>query len=342
MEIRELSTSDLSLLSQRQLSAEDINAFKDILTEAKNSHLPKHQFLLTLKQSDLDVLQRANGLTGPIIVDSLSTEGATNLFATPSGEGLVDLNNDGIVKVGDANTIHFPPVNAPKYVKDAWDKATEGLSFFDKATMELTMHHMVYGIQFDGIPTKTAQPPSQQWSLSGISGLFGDLYSNLDFRVGMDGWTDRNRSLQSVYQAFETELEQYFNQDIQPKQQSTEVATAVTSSGERSTNPESQDKPNQRLENLNQLLLDARMGVDREKIKEIEKKMEAVQNDPSLTPEQKTQMLQALQAEIEQVIEEARRRAVEEEKRKSTLNHSERFGEASFEQKIKKDISAFL
>ena len=70
MEIRELSASDLSLLRQRQLSAEDISAFKDILTEAKNSHLPSHQFLLTLEQPDLDVLQKANGLADPIAVNN--------------------------------------------------------------------------------------------------------------------------------------------------------------------------------------------------------------------------------------------------------------------------------
>lgn len=342
MEIREFSATDLSLLSQRQLSPDDISAFKDILTEAKNSHLPKHQFLLTLEPTDLAILQKVNGLAEPIAVNNLTAEGATNLFATPSGEGLVDLNNDGIVKIGEANTLHFPPVNAPQYVKDAWDKATEGLDFFDKATMELTMHHMVYGVQLDGIPSKSPQSPSQQWSVNGLSALFGDLYSNLDFRVGMDGWTERNLSLQSVYQTFETALEQYFDQEIQPKQQSTEVNTNATSSGGQSTNLESQDKPSERLEKLNQLLLDARIGLDREKIKALEEKMEAVLNDPSLTPKQKTLKLQALQSEIEQVIEEARRRAVEEEKRKSTLNQSERLGEAAFERKIKKNITEFL
>ena len=342
MEIREFSATDLSLLSQRQLSPDDISAFKDILTEAKNSHLPKHQFLLTLEPTDLAILQKVNGLAEPIAVNNLTAEGATNLFATPSGEGLVDLNNDGIVKIGEANTLHFPPVNAPQYVKDAWDKATEGLDFFDKATMELTMHHMVYGVQLDGIPSKSPQSPSQQWSINGLSALFGDLYSNLDFRVGMDGWTERNLSLQSVYQTFETALEQYFDQEIQPKQQSTEVNTNGSSSGGQSTNLESQDKPSERLEKLNQLLLDARIGLDREKIKALEKKMEAVLNDPSLTPKQKTLKLQALQSEIEQVIEEARRRAVEEEKRKSTLNQSERLGEAAFERKIKKNITEFL
>lgn len=342
MEIREFSATDLSLLSQRQLSTDDISAFKDILTEAKNSHLPKHQFLLTLEPTDLAILQKANGLAEPIAVNNLTAEGATNLFATPSGEGVVDLNNDGIVKIGEANTLHFPPVNAPQYVKDAWNKATEGLDFFDKATMELTMHHMVYGVQLDGIPSKSPQSPSQQWSVNGLSALFGDLYSNLDFRVGMDGWTERNLSLQSVYQTFETALEQYFDQEIQPKQQSTEVNTNASSSGGQSTNLESQDKPSERLEKLNQLLLDARIGLDREKIKALEKKMEAVLNDPSLTPKQKTLKLQALQSEIEQVIEEARRRAVEEEKRKSTLNQSERLGEAAFERKIKKNITEFL
>lgn len=72
-----------------------------------------------------------------------------------------------------------------------------------------------------------------------------------------------------------------------------------------------------RLTQLNQLILDARMGIDRRKIDELEQKMEAIRNDPDLTLEEKRQKLQALQSEIERLLEEARKRAVEEEKRKA-------------------------
>lgn len=341
MEFRHLSTSDVSLLRQRQLSPNDINVFERLLGAAEQSQLPAQQFISTLNGAELDVVQRANALADPIAVNNLTAEGATNLFASPNGEGLVDFNNDGIVEVGVANTIHFPPVNAPQYIHAAWAKATEGLDNFDKATLELTMHHMVYGFQLDGLPTKTPLQPSQQWSINGVSGLLGDLYSNLDFRVGMDGWTERNRTLQMVYQTFQVELETYFEQPIQPSRHNHSKGQGTSKIPQQQTSSPSSEH-NERLAELNQMLLDARIGLDREKIEELEKEMEAVRRDTSLSPHEKTQKLQALQAEIERVIEEARRRAVEEEKRKSTLDAAERISENSRAQQVKRTIFEFL
>ena len=338
MELSQLNDADISLLRLRQLSSEDINAFQTLLSDAKHSQMSAQQFLSALDNTELDLVRKANALADPIAPQELSAEGAANLFAMPTGKGLVDFNNDGIVEIGEANSIRFPPVNAPEFVNRAWEKATNGLDFFEKATLELTMHHMVYGIQLDGFPSKPPLPPSQQWSFEGASGLFGDLYSNLDFRVGMDGWTERNRQLKDVYQTFQTELETHFGEDIQPTRKTSSNAAETLGASEQSND----NQTSTRLAELNQLLLDARIGLDREKLKEIEKKMEAVQNDPSLSPQEKTQKLQALQAEIERVIEEARRRAVEEEKRKSALNATERFGENSRELQVKKHLFEFL
>ena len=79
---------------------------------------------------------------------------------------MVDLNNDGLVEVGEGKTIHFPPVNAPASVKAAWQKATAELSESEKATLALTMHHMVYGVHIDlpEVSPKAALPPEQQWN----------------------------------------------------------------------------------------------------------------------------------------------------------------------------------
>ena len=119
---------------------------------------------------------------------------------------MVDINNDGLVEVGLAKTIHFPPVNSPQHVKDAWDKATEGMEEFEIAAMQLSMHHMVYGVNIDGMPNKIALSPEQQWSEEGIENLFKDLYSNLEFRVDLDGWTENNVMLRDFYKRFSDEL----------------------------------------------------------------------------------------------------------------------------------------
>lgn len=92
------------------------------------------QFLAALTPQDLTLLQQASGLAEGINVASLSEEGAANLLLT--NDNRVDLNNDGLVEVGAARLITFPPVNAPQSVKEAWETATAGMS--DKDRMSLT------------------------------------------------------------------------------------------------------------------------------------------------------------------------------------------------------------
>jgi len=58
-------------------------------------------------------------------------------------------------------------------------------------------------------------------------------------------------------------------------------------------------------QNAMQSILDNRMGLDKEKLKEIEAMMEEVAKDESLSPEQKTKKLEELQKLMDQVIEES-------------------------------------
>jgi len=59
------------------------------------------------------------------------------------------------------------------------------------------------------------------------------------------------------------------------------------------------------FQNAMQSILDSRMGLDKEKLKEIEAMMEEVAKDESLSPEQKTKKLEELQKLMDQVIEES-------------------------------------
>ena len=47
-------------------------------------------------------------------------------------ENVVDLNNDGIVEVGEAKTFVYPPPNAPDSVKAAWNEATKDMTEREK------------------------------------------------------------------------------------------------------------------------------------------------------------------------------------------------------------------
>ncbi len=317
--INNVNFSALSMerLRNRNISEQGISNFSDILQQAKTSDKSAKQFLSELSSEQLKLVQKANGLADKINITTLSTEGAQNLLSQPDGTDRVDLNNDGFVEVGVAKTIQFPPVNAPQHIKNAWDKATEGLSEIDKATLELSLHITVYGVNIEGVEKPQPLHPSQQWSAQGLNGFFNDLYGNLEFRVGREGWTDYNKMLERVYQTFE--------QEIAKTDPNYKIADRQRESSSSDT-PMPGDKQS-RLTVINQLLLDARLGLDREKLEEIDAKMEEIANDPSLTNEEKKELLLALQEQKEKLIQEAQKPDHEDKKRRAALSTSERVGE---------------
>jgi len=203
------STESMNLLQTRGLSETQITDFASLLEEAheqQENNLSAKEVLNTMSNSELQLLQTATSLAAPINVNSLSKEGAMNLLAQPDKTGLVDLNNDGIVEVGAARNIMFPPVNAPAHVKDAWDKATEGLSFFDKAVLELNLHISVYGVEINGLPTKQPPLPEEQWSSTNLVEWFSTLRSGLERSVKEEGWTHFNEVQRDFYDKFESLL----------------------------------------------------------------------------------------------------------------------------------------
>lgn len=202
----QLTTRSVELLQRRSLSESEIDTFQALLSEAqedmRGEDLSAREVLQQMSDEELDLVRRANSLADGISINELSEEGATNLLHQPDFSDRVDLNNDGIVEVGAARSITFPPVNAPDSVKNAWAEATEGMEESDVMMLQLQMHNSVYGFQIDGVSSADALPPEEQWSRSGIDELFAMLRGGLDFRVAMDGWTDYNKMLQGFYDRF--------------------------------------------------------------------------------------------------------------------------------------------
>ncbi|BBB27102.1 hypothetical protein [Amphritea japonica] len=206
-----LTGESLKLLNLRGLSEQQVGDFAALLDKANNQlegSRSAKQVLTDMSSDELNLLQQATSLAKPIQIDSLSDEGATNLLAQPDKTGMVDLNNDGIVEIGIGRMVTFPPVNAPPSVHKAWDSATENMSEGDKMTLQLHMHIATYGIQMDGVPSKAALPPEQQWSPAGWQKLLAELKGALDFSVSMDGWTRTNLVRQDFFNKFENELSQ--------------------------------------------------------------------------------------------------------------------------------------
>ena len=333
----QFSEKSHNLLSLRQLNNDEIQQFSEILSEAKNQQSSAKDTLLAMSADELALVQKANSLAHNINVTSLSEEGAINLLSQPDHSDKVDLNNDGIVEVGAAKTLIFPPVNAPAHVKLAWESATADLSESDKMTLELNMHMAVFGVNIEGVEGKQALSPDQQWSDQGIDNLFKDLSSHLEFRVNMEGWTDHNLMLKGFYARFESALNQPLT-SVMASPQPAANSTSNTTQSEVINDQEKQlveDESNTTYSQMMQLLLDARMGIDREKLKEIEEKITEIENDTNLSGQQKQQLINALQQQKEVIFEEAQKRTVENEKRKSLLTNNVNLLERLEEQQLK-------
>lgn len=204
-----MSNESIDLLKRRGLSEQQVNSFAELLDEAhaqQDKNISAKQVLSNMTASELQLLQKATSLAEPIKISSLTKEGSINLLAQPDRTGLIDLNNDGLVEIGAAKSIAFPPVNAPAHIKTAWEQSTAHLSEQDKMMMELHSHVLTYGVMIDGKTTKAPLSPAEQWSPEGIKQWLIDARSALDFEVQYGGWTHSNLIKQDFYNRFEAEL----------------------------------------------------------------------------------------------------------------------------------------
>ena len=323
----DLSAKSIDYLNRRQLSQDEIAGFADLLNkvqqEATSSKTSSKDILKQLSPAELTLLKKANSLANDIEVEALSEEGATNLLRQPDNSDRVDLNNDGIVEVGIGRTMVFPPVNAPDFVKKAWDNATADMSESDLIHLQLSMHIAIFGIQIDGQNNPENLSPQQQWSSSGIDKLFAELNSALDFRVQLEGWSEYNSMLKGFYARFQQALSsQPTSLPVVDKNSGIPNGDSQndTSQNINDKTDESQQQKSQRIIELLQAALDGRMGLDRKKLAEIEDKIEAISSNQQLDKNHKKQLIEQLEKMKEALLDTAEQKLAEDEKRKALLS----------------------
>lgn len=204
-----LSQESIGLLHRRGLSDQQVDQFEALLQSANeklSTEKSAKQVLAEFSIDEMKLLQRATSLAEPIQIDALSDEGAINLLAQPDKTGMVDLNNDGVVEIGKAKTLTYPPLNAPAGVHEAWNQATANLSEADKMMLQFHMA-TANGIELGThLPKPSGLSPEQEWSIAGWQAMLEKMRSALDFSVSMDGWTRTNRVRQDFFNRFEQEL----------------------------------------------------------------------------------------------------------------------------------------
>jgi len=201
-----LTEKSIELLKRRKMSPEQIENYSDLMgkiIEKREAGEDAKSILKSFNANEMKLLQKANCLADPIKLEGLSEEGAQNLLNQQDRSNMVDLNNDGIVEVGAARTMSFPPVNAPDSVKKAWEEATIDMDLKDKMMLEFQMHTQIYGFHIEGVPTKIPLSPEKQWSEEGIDILFKEARAALEFSMKMDGPTEYNLLKESFYDDFE-------------------------------------------------------------------------------------------------------------------------------------------
>lgn len=94
-------------------------------------------FLQSLSAEELEVVQVIHRLADPIDLARLDEEGMLNLLLPPPAQ--IDLNFDGLTRVGLGNMIRFPDSRTPPAVVEAWNEATANLEPREKMTFQLQM-----------------------------------------------------------------------------------------------------------------------------------------------------------------------------------------------------------
>ncbi|MEX0795035.1 MAG: hypothetical protein WD045_17990 [Pirellulaceae bacterium] len=113
--------------------------YGDLLTRAleEEGYYDPESFLQTLSGEELEVVQMIHRLADPIDLAQLDEEGMLNLMLPPPAQ--IDLNFDGLTRVGLGFMIRFPDSRTPPAVVEAWNEATAELSPREKMTFQLQM-----------------------------------------------------------------------------------------------------------------------------------------------------------------------------------------------------------
>jgi hypothetical protein len=159
-----LSTKAQAMLAQRHVPEATGEAFKAILAKAQaaGAETDPQGFVQRLSAAERQVLRQVHCLADPIDPAGLSFEGAFNLLREPGAS--VDLNNNGLTSVGAGNFLAFPPQNAPESFKEAWRKASEGISPMDVPT-QMMMNIGLANIHVDPATgaVRSVDPDSPEW-----------------------------------------------------------------------------------------------------------------------------------------------------------------------------------
>lgn len=132
MEIKNIVKSNYTSTKAMVLD-KSVDDYMRIVKEKKESGKSAKDFLATLSSKELYEIQKANHLAHQIKVNSISDEGAENLFLNAvDPKSVIDLNNDGITEIGEAKMFVYPPPNAPTEVKEAWKEATKYMTEEEK------------------------------------------------------------------------------------------------------------------------------------------------------------------------------------------------------------------
>ncbi len=124
----QISYEARKLMSIRSVSSNEQNEFAKIVEKATTTggYSDPKGFLDSLSSDEVEIIQKVHGLANSIDIESLDHEGAFNLLVMPYD--YVDINNDGLLKIGVGSNRIFPPTGSPGNVTEAWEIAKQGIN----------------------------------------------------------------------------------------------------------------------------------------------------------------------------------------------------------------------
>ena len=173
-------SEDTGLMNVRGVSDEDRARFAQIIQEAvdNNAYDDPVAYIQSLSAEDVEVLRTVHCLAETSgVTDVSTTEGATNLLLPPGQ--FVDTNNDGLVSNGMATLFQFPPPNAPRSVKDAWDSMSQDMTMEERmlAQVPFMVASIAANVRYDadGTPIGIYEPGDAEYT-----NIFGTTQAEWD------------------------------------------------------------------------------------------------------------------------------------------------------------------
>lgn len=162
-------------------------------------------------------------------------------------------------------------------------------------------------------------------------------------------WGEQGISPHAKAQALDTNTKSSIDFNLEPVTEKRDKPAPAINPEKKQSAPKTDYADKLARQDMIQKIVDHRLGIDRERLDEIEEEMAAIAKDPNLSVEEKTQMIAALEEEKQGIIEKQIKQLLQQEKEKAqqppqqqTAQETKSASQAAHAQPTQQQTESFL